>query len=222
MESEDFDSLFKNEDFCSDNWRLPNFGELESQQRSEDIWSAVLNSSMCNITSDLSDDAPGSSSDDELTKSPRIAMEKFPAEKVTDIKHVIYNLMVDNYNNPTDPSLIQPFELSEGTCGISGIGFRFVPSLKPEIKLPELYSQYIRHARLDLADPELIFTQDLYRFYLRACLELLSKYFRKLDKWTYLFYDNEPLFVPGLTLEQAEVRVKNHRTIARKKRQKLA
>jgi len=39
-----------------------------------------------------------------------------------------------------------------------------------------------------------------------------------MDRWTYLFFDNDPLFIPGLTLEQAEIRVRNHRTIARKKK----
>jgi len=172
---------------------------------------------LTDFVDDLSDPDSARNSDDETPPLPSV-MDFFPAQLVTDIKHVIYNLFVEHYNKPDEPSLIRPFTLPEGTCGISGIGFRFVETQHPEIRLPELYAQFIRKTRLDLADPKAIMTQDLYRFYLRACLELLSKYFRKIDKWTYLFYDNQPLFVPGLSLEEAEVRVRNQRTIARKKR----
>eukprot|EP01118_Nematostelium_gracile_P011859 TRINITY_DN4276_c0_g1_i1.p1 TRINITY_DN4276_c0_g1~~TRINITY_DN4276_c0_g1_i1.p1 ORF type:complete len:241 (+),score=52.86 TRINITY_DN4276_c0_g1_i1:80-724(+) len=160
-------------------------------------------------------------SDEDKTPIQPIAFFKFPEEMVTDIKHVIFNLLADNYLNPNEKSLIQPFELKKNECGMSGRGFRFVEEMRPENRLPELYSQYIKRVRLDLEDPKCIFTQDLYRCYLRASLELLSKYFRKLDKWTYLFHDDRPLFVPGLTIEEAQERVKNQKTIARTKKRKI-
>jgi len=52
---------------------------------------------------------------------------------------------------------------------------------------------------------------------LRASVELLSKYFEKRDKYTYL-YEDVPLFLPNGTLEQAEERIRNMKTRARKKR----
>jgi len=212
MEQE-FDHFFKDEQFLEDIWQFPilNADNKESLiQQDTDIWKGDFIVSTTDFNELSDSDCVGNSSDEEPV------MEKFPAESVCDLKHIIYNLLVEHHNHPTQPSLIQPFQLTE--CGLPGIGFRFVESQKPELRLPELYSQYIRKARLDLADPDCIFTQDLYRFYLRACLELLSKYFKKLDKWTYLFYENEPLFVPGLTLEEAEIRVRNHRTIQRKRK----
>lgn len=88
----------------------------------------------------------------------------------------------------------------------------------PDKKLPELYAYHIRKARLDLEDQSSIFIQDLYKFYLRACLELLGKYFQKIDKYTFLYDDDTPLFVPGTSLKQAEERMRKMRTRARKRK----
>jgi len=148
----------------------------------------------------------------------RQLMQAFPIEKVNDFKHVIYNLLVENHNNPHKSNFVQPCTLEES--GVIRHGFCFNEAENPEKKLPELYAQHIRKARLDQEDISSVFVHDLYKFYLRASVELLSKYFEKRDKYTYL-YEDVPLFVPNGTLEQAEERIRNMRTRARKKRKLL-
>jgi len=54
---------------------------------------------------------------------------------------------------------------------------------------------------------------------MRACVELMSKYFEKKDKYTYI-YDEVPLFVANETLEEAENRLKGMKSRARMKRKK--
>jgi len=139
----------------------------------------------------------------------------FPPESLQDFKHVLYNLLVEHHNNPSSSTFLQPCTLEED--GVIRHGFRCNATQNPEKKLPELYAQHIRKARLDCEDQSSVFIQDLYKYYLRACVELLSKYFEKRDKYTYL-YDDIPLFVPGESLEQAEERIKTMKTRARKKR----
>jgi len=142
-------------------------------------------------------------------------MQPFPLEKVNDFKHVIYNLLVENHNNPHKSNFVQPCTIEEN--GVVRTGFCFNEAENPEKKLPELYAQHIRKARLDQEDISSVFVHDLYKFYLRASVELLSKYFEKRDKYTYL-YEDVPLFIPNGTLEQAEERIRNMKTRARKKR----
>jgi hypothetical protein len=145
----------------------------------------------------------------------RQLMQSFPLEKVNDFKHVIYNLLVENHNNPHKSNFVQPCTIEEN--GIIRQGFCFNESENPEKKLPELYAQHIRKARLEQEDISSVFVHDLYKFYLRASVELLSKYFEKRDKYTYL-YEDVPLFLPNGTLEQAEERIRNMKKRARKKR----
>jgi hypothetical protein len=145
-------------------------------------------------------------------------MDKFPPDKVTDFKHVIYNLLVDNHNNLGESSFVRPCIVEEN--GVMRSGFCFTEGSNPEKRLPELYAKHIRKCRLDLEDDSSILIQDLYKYYMRACVELLSKYFEKLDKYTYLD-DDVHLFVPNGTLEDAEKRIKNMPTRSRKKKRKL-
>jgi len=145
----------------------------------------------------------------------RKPMEPFPPEKVSDFKHVIYNLLVENYNNPTKATFCQPCTFVEG--GMKRVGFFFNPKENPEKKLPELYSLHIRKARLDIQDQNSVLIQDLYKFYLRAAVELLGKYFLKRGKYTYL-YDDIPLFQPGSSLKATEERLRAMKTRARKRR----
>jgi len=142
-------------------------------------------------------------------------MDKFPLDKVSDFKHVIYNLLVDHYNCPDLVPFIEPVSIV--LDGEIRTGFRFPETYNPEKKLPELYAQHIRRARLDLENQDSIFIQDLYKFYLRAVLELLAKYFEKCDKYTFLD-DEAPLFVPGTLIKDAEARMKTMRTRARKRK----
>jgi len=142
-------------------------------------------------------------------------MASFPPESLQDFKHVLYNLLVEYHNTGSPNTFVQPCSWEED--GILRQGFRFNSRQNPEKKLPELYAQHIRKARLDCEDQSSVFIQDLYKYYLRACVELLSKYFEKRDKYTYL-YDDIPLFVAQETLEQAEERIKTMKTRARKKR----
>lgn len=145
-------------------------------------------------------------------------MEKFPPDKVTDFKHVIYNLLVDNHNQLGESSFIRPCIIEEN--GVMRTGFCFNEGTNPEKKLPELYAKHIRKCRLDLEDDSSILIQDLYKYYMRACVELLSKYFEKLDKYTYLD-DDVQLFIANGSLEDAEKRIKNMPTRSRKKKRKL-
>jgi len=136
-------------------------------------------------------------------------MESFPLVKVNDFKKVIYNLLVDNHNAPSSDSFVVPY-----AAGRRG-GFRFNPDLNPDKRLAELYALHIRKGRLDTENQNSVFIQDLYKFYLRACIELLSKYFEKIDKYTYM-YDDIPLFLANGSLADAEVRIKNMKTRARR------
>jgi hypothetical protein len=72
--------------------------------------------------------------------------------------------------------------------------------------LSELYALYMRKGDLSAEDKSSVFTQDLYRYYLRSGVEVLSKYFEKVDKYKYMYFD-VPLFVPGETLVRAEERI---------------
>lgn len=141
---------------------------------------------------------------------------------MSDLKHVIYNLLVDNYNNPSIHSLVQPYTTKLN--GVVRCGFAFNDRCDPDKKLAELYAQHIRKGRLEEQDYSNPFIQDLYKFYLRACVELLAKYFEKTsrDKYTFLYEEDEaPLFVPGGSLEEAEKRIRHMKTRARKRKGSL-
>lgn len=99
-------------------------------------------------------------------------------------------------------------------------GFCFNERANPDKKLAELYAQHIRKGKLEDEDYNNVFIQDLYKFYLRACVELLAKYFEKTtrDKYTFLYDDDTPLFVAGGSLEEAEERIKHMKTRARKRK----
>jgi len=72
---------------------------------------------------------------------------------------------------------------------------------------------------LDLEDQCSVLIQDLYKFYLRSCLELLSKYFEKVDKYTFLYDEDEaPLFIPNGYFRDADIRINNMETRTRKKK----
>jgi len=135
----------------------------------------------------------------------RKKMEKFSPEKVGDFKHVVYNLLVDNYNDPQNGSFAHPIQIEEK--GKIHYGFSFNPEMHPEKKIPELYAQYIRKDRLDVQDFRCVCIQDLYKFYFRAAMELLAKYFDKHGKYSFLYKD-VPLFVAEASLEEAANRIK--------------
>lgn len=146
-----------------------------------------------------------------------VKMESFPPEEVTDFKHVVYNLLVEYHNDPTNVHLVEPCTLVEHGRGRNG--FRFNENCNPEKRLPELYVQHLKNAQLELENQNSPLIQDLYKFYMRSCVELLSKYFEKIDKYTYLYEDaDNPLFVPNGNLLDAEVRIKNMKTRTRKKK----
>jgi len=146
-------------------------------------------------------------------------MDIFPPSSINDFKHVLYNLLVENHNNPLTCSFLQPFSCVDEKTGKSKDGFRFNSMENPDKKLPELYAHHIKKARLDWEDSSSVFIQDLYRYYMRACVELMSKYFEKKDKYSYL-YDEVPLFVPNESLEEAETRLKGMKSRARMRRKK--
>lgn len=141
------------------------------------------------------------------------AMEGFPMAKVNDFKKVLYNLLVESHNNPGKSNLVTPWNVTQH--GNTKHGFKFNPAQDPDKRLAELYAQHIRKGRLDTCDQNSVFIQDLYKFYLRACVELLSKYFEKIDRHTYA-YDDIPLFIPGGSMADAETRIKAMKTRARR------
>jgi len=143
----------------------------------------------------------------------RTQMECFPSDRVADFKHLIYNLLVENFNNPKNATFVQPFSME--LDGVLRQGFKFTESENPDKRLPELYAQHIRKANLQHENQNSIFIQDLYKYYLRSCVELLSKYFQKVDKYTFL-YDDIPLFIAGGNLDDAEDRISKMGTIQRR------
>lgn len=147
-----------------------------------------------------------------------ISFIRFSSELVSDLKHVVYNLLVDNYNNPEVNTFVHP--ITAKMNGVVRHGFAFNERDNPDKKLAELYAQHIRRGKLEDEDYNNVFIQDLYKFYLRACVELLAKYFEKTsrDKYTFLYDDDTPLFVAGGSLEEAEERIKHMKTRARKRK----
>ncbi|PRP75491.1 hypothetical protein PROFUN_10669 [Planoprotostelium fungivorum] len=147
------------------------------------------------------------------------SMETFPLNVMTDLKHVIYNMLVENYNmtfsyypDPTYNPIVEPVTMMEvGPDGEKRYGFSFRDAAEPERRIPEMYALYVRGASLDREDQNSIFIQDLYKYYLRSCIELLSKYFDKRGKFTFLYQD-VPLFIPGGNLRDAKQRIKQIKT----------
>jgi len=143
-------------------------------------------------------------------------MEKFPEDKVSDFKHVIYNLLVDGYNSGNPKNfLVFPCKLE--VAGRSKHGFQFNNDMDPDKRIPELYGLHIHQSHLEQENQNSPFIQDLYKFYLRAGVELLGKYFEKIGKYTFLYDDELPLFESGGSLRDAEQRIKKMRTRARKR-----
>jgi len=187
-----------------------------------DAYSDALQSACAQIDASSSilgsEPPPASSAAMELPPVPSMPLKRmdcFPPDSVQDFKHVLYNLLADNFNDPSHNTFVQPITIKEN--GEVRSGFRFNPSEDPDKRIPELYAQHIKKARLDWEDTSSVFIQDLYRYYMRACVELMSKYFEKRDKYTYL-YDDVMLFVPSESLEEAETRIKAMKSRARKKR----
>lgn len=59
-------------------------------------------------------------------------------------------------------------------------GFQFNPEMDPEAKLAELYALNIRGTSIEGEDKACPLIQDVYKFYARAAMELLAKYFEKV------------------------------------------
>jgi len=142
-------------------------------------------------------------------------MPKFSQDKVNDFKHVIYNLLVDGYNSGNPKNCIV-FPIDQESGGKVRDGFQFNEKLDTEKRIPELYGYHMRGSRLEDENQMSPFIQDLYKSYLRSALELLGKYFQKVDKYCFLYEDNLPLFVPGGTLSDAESRIKKMKSKSRK------
>jgi len=142
----------------------------------------------------------------------KIAMKRFPEEKVSDFKHVIYNELVENHNNGAQ--FVRPCRVV--TEGGVKFGFQFNEKEDPDSKLPELYCGHIKKAKLQNEVQNPIFMRDLYKYYLRSCVELLGKYFEKVDKYTYMYDDEWPLFVSNEPLDEAQRRLRTMKTRARR------
>jgi hypothetical protein len=116
---------------------------------------------------------------------------------------------VEYQNNPSDSCLVRPYSVIEK--GVLREGFAFNEKAQPELRLAELYALHIRNARLDIEDKDKTLIKDLYKFYYRAGVALLSKYFDRSGKYGYLYQDI-PLFVPGESLEEADARIRAMKT----------
>jgi len=150
-------------------------------------------------------------SDDESSASvQKEDVQKMEKCQVTHWKHVIYNLLVDNHNDPQDhfcyPYVIRG--LNEKHEIEERFGFRFDIKYDPAKKLAELWAGHEKNKSLEDTILPTTFKQDLYKYYLRAALDLLAKYFIKHDRFTFL-YDGVPLFVPNGSLDEALTRIKS-------------
>eukprot|EP01118_Nematostelium_gracile_P000378 TRINITY_DN10400_c0_g1_i1.p1 TRINITY_DN10400_c0_g1~~TRINITY_DN10400_c0_g1_i1.p1 ORF type:complete len:215 (-),score=71.78 TRINITY_DN10400_c0_g1_i1:33-677(-) len=175
--------------------------------------------SVCGIDEDIFGDIGSPVSSPPPSTDCFVPMKKFSRDKIDNFKQVIYNLLVESYNSGFGPdSLVTP--IKETINGVPREGFKFNENCDPEKRLPELYALHIRHSRLELEDQHSIFIQDLYKFYLRYAVELLSKYFEKapskFGKWAFLYEPGRPFFVVGESLAKATERIKNTKTIVRK------
>jgi len=150
--------------------------------------------------------------------SPAVPMEKFPEEKITNFKYCLYNLLVDAYNFPRSNSYIATCSVVQD--GVTRHGFRITNFDVASKKLAELYSLHVRKGNLEQEDQSCILTKDLYKFYLRACFVLISKYFEKVDKVTFLGNEVQ-FFVPGSSLQESEQRMKNMSRTPGNKRSKV-
>jgi len=150
----------------------------------------------------------------------RVLMRKFPSNEIGDLKHVIYNLLVDNHNDPDHCKRVTCFSKN------GRLGFQFNSLENPEKFVPEMYAFHLRGQCLEQQQKGSVLIQDLYKFYLRACVELLSKYFEKVDKWSYLYFcTGLPLFVPNEDLSEARNRLmrmksRSRAAVASKKRKR--
>lgn len=155
--------------------------------------------------------AAEASSSSSSTSTPCL----FEQSSISNFKHVMYNLLAQAHLDPNGIHLVEPITLTIN--GRDRKGFRFNGLLEPEKRLAELYAFHIHKRALDQEQMADVFIQDLYRFYARSCVELLSKYFQKLDRFTYI-YEEEPLFQPGETLIEAKERLSRLQTRSRKPR----
>jgi hypothetical protein len=140
----------------------------------------------------------------------RTRMERIPSCQVTHWKHVVYNLLADNHNDARGHSFCSPYsvrQIDKNGNLVERVGFRFDIKQNPARKLAELWAFHEKRKQLEETKLTTVLREDLYKFYLRACLDLLAKYFIKLDKFTFL-YDETPLFVPNGSLEDALLRLK--------------
>lgn len=200
LELDALEELFVMEDFM-----LPSYYDAAGAGNYEDPWLASSESS--SESSSEANIEASSTTPPPLLPSPAAVRQKsplFPEESLNDFKHVMYNLLAEQYNNP-EKSYVEPIVVQEN--GVTRYGFRFDRKQKPAEKLAELYALTMRKARLDTQDKSKVIIQDLYKFYLRAAIELLCKYFERKDNFTYL-YSDVVLFVPGETLDAAEKRIK--------------
>jgi len=76
-----------------------------------------------------------------FSNSAKEEMSKFPDESVVDFKRLIYNLLVENYNNPSTSIFIKP--VSVEVFGVIRYGFKFNEKEDPEKKNFQNYMQNI-------------------------------------------------------------------------------
>lgn len=69
------------------------------------------------------------------------AMELFEEKDSLTWKHILYNLLVEHHNNPTDESLLKPVRIEFN--GKMREGFRVRQHKDSENRLTELYANYV-------------------------------------------------------------------------------
>jgi len=148
-----------------------------------------------------------------LTEPPLVFVtqrRKFPENQIKNMKHVIYNLLVDGLENTGENVLVKP--IVEG--GLHR-GFELVNGETTKRKLAELYAFHVRKVNLLFENEHSLAIRDLYKFYTRDCLQLMSKYFERKGRDKF-YYIDIPLYVENDTLEKAEDRILMMRTKDRK------
>jgi len=154
---------------------------------------------------------PTSSATSDLECGGKNQTPLFDDSSITNFKYVLYNLLAYQHNNPTQQPLIEQITTTDKKKKLRK-GFRLNSKEEPEKRLAELYSKYVRKADLNTMGPgeiqASVFLQDLYKFYHRSCEQLLSKYFDKVDKYTWVHSSDKHMFEAGLSLHSSEERLK--------------
>jgi hypothetical protein len=142
---------------------------------------------------------------EEVTTSvKRVKLE--PLLRAKTIKEVLYNHLVDAYNNPESSHLVYPYRLMIGEKIKNGFKFE-----SPEA-MAEFYCLYCHNKSILKEEISTGLKQDLMHYYEKSLCSSLFGYFDRFSPLIYFYYDT-PLFSENSTVDETIERIK---TIERK------